>query len=136
MLALLIRWYGENHDPVILCDLTEVWLGEGKHTETTEMLEAFCLSGGVFGSQEFKNAARQREHRGLRYILSRVFPPSSEVKEYYSNASGEKHSLVYYYVKRWLGWFQRRKELKKQQMKILLAGNMSKYVVHIIAADS
>ena len=90
MLALLIRWYGENHDPVILCDLTEVWLGEGKHTETTEMLEAFCLSGGVFGSQEFKNAARQREHR----------------------------------------------ELKKQQMKILLAGNMSKYVVHIIAADS
>ncbi|MBR0425378.1 MAG: nucleotidyltransferase family protein [Clostridia bacterium] len=96
------------------CKLIDVWLGDGKHTETTEMLEQFCLSGGVFGSKKFKNAARQRERRGLKYILGRVFPPASQVREYYSNASGEKHGLPYYYVKRWISWAKRGKEMKRQ----------------------
>jgi predicted nucleotidyltransferase len=101
------------------CNLIDIWLGDGKPTETTEMLEEFCLSGGVFGSSKFKNAARQREHRGLKYIFSRVFPPVSQVREYYGNASGEKHSLSYYYMKRWISWFQRRKELIRQISEIM-----------------
>lgn len=101
------------------CKLTDVWLGAAEHTETTEMLEDFCLSGGVFGNHEFKNAARQRKHRGLKYILSRVFPPASQVREYYSNASDEKHSLLYYYMKRWISWVKRRKELKRQIGEII-----------------
>ena len=101
------------------CNLINVWLGEGKHTETTEVFEQFCLSGGVFGDHKFKNAARQREHRGMKYILSRVFPPASEVKEYYSNASTEEHSLPYYYMKRWISWTKRSEELKKQIGEIM-----------------
>lgn len=83
------------------------------------MLEQFCLSGGVFGNHKFKNATRQREQRGVKYILSRVFPPASEVKEYYSNASGEEHSLPYYYMKRWISWTKRGKELKRQIGEIM-----------------
>ena len=101
------------------CNLIGVWLEDHEHTETTEMIEKFCLSGGVFGNRKFKNAARQKELRGLKYILSRVFPPASQVKEYYTSATGEKHSLAYYYVKRWLSWFQRRKELKRQIGEIM-----------------
>ena len=101
------------------CNLIEVWLEDGKHTETTEMLEEFCFSGGVFGSSKFKNAARQRAHRGLKYMFSRVFPPASQVREYYGNASGENHSLAYYYLKRWISWFKRRKELKRQISEIM-----------------
>ena len=101
------------------CNLIDVWLEDDKHTETTEMLEQICLSGGVFGNREFKNAARQRERRGLKYIISRVFPPASQVREYYSNASGEKHSLLYYYMKRWISWVKRRKELKRQIGEIM-----------------
>lgn len=101
------------------CNLINVWLGEGKHTETTEVFEQCCLSGGVFGDHKFKNAARQRKHRGMKYILSRVFPPASEVKEYYSNASTEEHSLPYYYMKRWISWTKRSEELKKQIGEIM-----------------
>ena len=101
------------------CKLTSVWLEDREHTKTTEMLEQFCLSGGVFGNREFKNAARQRKFRGLKYILSRVFPPASQVREYYGDASGENHSLAYYYLKRWISWFKRRKELKRQISEIM-----------------
>ena len=103
------------------CNLSEVWLGDQKHTETTKMLEQFCLSGGVFGSAEFKNAARQREQRGVKYILSRVFPPAYQVKEFYKDDSGKEHILPYYYVKRWLSWGSkaRRKEMNKQIHSVL-----------------
>ena len=51
--------------------------------------------------------------------LPRVFPPASQVRKYYSNASDEKHSLPYYYIKRWISWGKRRKELKRQIGEIM-----------------
>ena len=101
------------------CNLTDVWFGESEHSVTTEMLEEFCLSGGVFGNLEFKNAARQRKRRGMMYIFSRIFPPASQVREYYSSSSGENHILLYYYIKRWISWIKRRKELKRQIGEIM-----------------
>lgn len=108
----------------VSCHLAEVWLGSSEHTETTRMLEEFCLSGGVFGSAQFKNAGRQRKIRGWKYIFSRVFPPAYQVKEYYRDNSGKEHALVYYYGKRLLSWFggERRADLKKQ-MKMILSGD-------------
>lgn len=101
------------------CNLTDVWLGDSEHTETTEMLEEFCLSGGVYGNREFKNAGRQRGRRGLKYIFSRVFPSAYQVREYYSSASEERHSLFFYYVKRLISWLRRRKELNRQIVEIM-----------------
>lgn len=107
------------------CDFAEVWLGSGVHTETTRMLEEFCLSGGVFGSAKFKNAGRQRKIRGWKYIFSRVFPPAYQVKEYYRDDSGKEHTLAYYYGKRLLSWFEndRRTDLKKQMKEVLSSDN-------------
>lgn len=73
----------------------------------------------MFGDHKFKNAARQREHKGMKYILSRVFPTDSEVKEYYSNALSVDHSLPYYNTKRWISWMKRSEELKRQICEII-----------------
>jgi len=81
------------------CSLANAWRGNGEYTETAELLEQFCLSGGVFGNREFGNAARQREHRGFNYILSRVFPSIAQVREYYSESSDDKQSSAYFYEK-------------------------------------
>ena len=101
------------------CNLACCWLENGAYTETAQLLEEFCLSGGVFGSREFKNAARQRDRRGIRYIISRICPPTAQVREYYGDSSGKPHSSVYYYIKRWISWFKRRKQLKAQIGEIM-----------------
>ena len=103
------------------CRLSEVWLGETEHTETSAMLEKFCLAGGVFGNALFKNAARQRKDRGWKYILSRAFPPEYEVKEYFKDPSGKQHVLAYYYLKRFVKLLEKdmRGELRKVIPEIL-----------------
>ena len=103
------------------CALSEVWLGGAEHTDTTRLLEGFCLSGGVYGSDHFNNAGKQRTKRGLRYIASRVFPPLSEVKAYYPEAEGR--SAAYYYGRRLASWLSRgrRAELKNKFNDILTA---------------
>lgn len=103
------------------CALSQVWMEQAPHTETSAQFEAFCLSGGVFGSSKFKNAARQREARGIKYVLRRVFPPASQVKDYYGNHLGRHHALPYYYAKRLLSWTgrSRRKELQTQLKQIM-----------------
>ena len=111
----IIKFYDE------CCNLSEVWLGSGEHTETTKLLEAFCLSGGVYGSAKFRNAGRQRKLRGWKYVFSRIFPPIYQVKEFYSDDSGKKHTIFYYYWKRLLHWFRKnnRAELQKQLNDVL-----------------
>lgn len=101
--------------------LSEVWLGNATHNDTTRLLEDFCLSGGVFGNEKFKTAGMQREKRGWKYICSRVFPPKYQVKEYYEDTTGKKHSLSYYYVKRWKNWLskEKRSDLKRQVNTVL-----------------
>lgn len=98
------------------CNMSEVWLENKDRSETSKLLETFCLSGGVFGSDRFQYAARQRNKRGLKYVLSRAFPPAYQVKEYYRDETGKKHLLPYYYAKRLQSWFskERRAELNKQ----------------------
>ena len=108
------------------CNLAEVWLGDGEHTETTKLLEKFCLTGGVFGSAQFKNAGRQRKKRGWNYIASRIFPPAYQVKEFYRDESGTKHTLAYYYLKRLISWLnKRRRGQMKEQIRDLLASDQN-----------
>ncbi len=101
------------------CTLSEVWLGKEEHTETSSMLEDFCLSGGVYGSDHFNSAGKRRTKKFLPYIASRIFPPLSEVKAYYPEAEGR--SAAYYYGRRLTSWLShgRREELKNKFNDIL-----------------
>ena len=103
------------------CALARCWLEKAPHTGTTAMFEQACLYGGVFGSEQFKAAARQKDQRGLRYLLRRVFPPAYQVREFYGDGSGKKHTLAYYYAKRLFSWTgkKRRAQLKSQMDAIL-----------------
>ena len=120
--------YSENHVQDLLtqcgilqfykecCLLTEAWMGNAAHTTTSRAFEDFCLSGGVFGSEQFRVAGAQRNNRGWRYVCDRVFPPKYQVKEFYKDPSGKEHLLPYYYVKRWRSWLskERRGDLNRQ----------------------
>ena len=103
------------------CALSEAWLAKAEHTETTKLLEEFCLSGGVFGSDKFMNAGRQRKKRGWRYLFSRVFPPAYEVKYFYKDDMGKEHTLPYYYVKRLISWAskEKRDDFRKEVQTVL-----------------
>ena len=106
--------------------LSEVWLEKAEHTETTALLEEYCLSGGVFGSKVFKYAGRQRDMRGWRYIISRAFPPAYQVKEFYRDESGKKHTLAYYYLKRWIRWLSKKKRWQMmEQIHDVLASDQN-----------
>ena len=96
--------------------LSEVWMDGAEPTETSQMFEDFCLSGGVLGNEQFSFAGKQKDKRGLRYIGSRVFPPKNQIKEFYRAEDGKDHVLAYYYVKRWRRWLskERRSEFKRQ----------------------
>lgn len=106
----LLQFYRE------CCYLSDVWMSDEKHSETTKLFENFCLSGGVFGNEKFRIAGSQRRKRGWQYIGSRVFPPKYQVKEFYKDPSGKDHALPYYYVKRWRSWLskERRADLRRQ----------------------
>ena len=98
------------------CHLSEVWMENAEYSDTSRIFEDFCLSGGVFGSEQFRIAGAQRSTRGWRYVCGRVFPPKYQVKEFYKDPSGKEHILPYYYVKRWRSWLSkdRRGNLNRQ----------------------
>lgn len=106
----LLQFYKE------CCQLSKVWMENAEYTETARIFEDFCLSGGVFGNEQFRIAGTQRRKRGWRYVTSRVFPPKYQVKEYYKDPTGKEHVLPYYYVKRWRSWLskKRRGDLSRQ----------------------
>lgn len=106
----LVKFYKE------CCYLSDVWMEEKEHTQTSRLFEDFCLSGSVFGNSEFRIAGAQRNNRGWRYICSRAFPPKYQVKEFYKDPTGKEHTLPYYYVKRWRTWLgkERRGKLGQQ----------------------
>lgn len=57
-------------------DLTDVWLEGKEHTELTEQMETYVLSGGVYGNSENGNAAGAAQKKGrFRYLWSVAFPP-------------------------------------------------------------
>lgn len=83
-----------------LCD---VWFADGQHSELTEKMEQYVVSGGVYGTVEHKVAISQTQQSGgkVRYMMRRIFLPYSALKLYYNRL--EKYPILYpfYQVKRW-----------------------------------
>ena len=99
------------------CALSSVWIDGKEHSEITLSLEKFCLSGGALGSRTLANVARQKQHKGWNYVLSRVWIPKYDLIAFYGDdVHHPKHSTLYYQVKRWASWIKkdRRNDLKRQ----------------------
>ncbi len=85
-----------------LLKLINVWFENGSHTELTEKMEEYILTGGVFGSR-VNRAAVDREHKGSKstYIISRIFMPKKELESIYPNLKKRPYLLPFYEIKRW-----------------------------------
>lgn len=64
-----------------VCTLVDVWFRGKPHTELTEQMAQFLLTGGAYGSGEFHIAIEQKKKGGKgKYILDRIFLPYSTLK--------------------------------------------------------
>ena len=103
--------------------LAACWMENEPAEGELESFESCCLQGGVFGSRQQANAIRQKNKKGLGYLLSRVFIPDYNAREFYRDKSGKEHGYLYYQIKRWKSWLgkDRREELRKQTRAVLTA---------------
>lgn len=87
--------------------LMRVWFLDEPHSELTEKMERYILSGGLFGSIENRVSARQKKRGGrLGYVISRIFAPYEKLKGYYPIL--EKHPWLtpIMQVRRWFMIFK------------------------------
>lgn len=99
--------------------LSDIWFAAGEHTPVTRKMEAFVLSGGVYGTEENRITVGQARRGGkLRYALSRIFLPYHTLKYHYPSLQKHKWLFPFFQVRRWfkllfLGGVRRSaKELK------------------------
>ncbi len=82
--------------------VSEVWFGEKSHTGLTKNIEAFIISGGVYGSQENGIAVSQiKKGNNFRYIAARIWAPYREMKLQYPILGKYKWLLPVYEIRRW-----------------------------------
>ena len=83
--------------------LTEVWFGEGVHTDTTRKMQDYLLRGGVYGTTANRVSVQQVRRGGkVRYAISRIWLPYDILKYRYPSISGKHFLLPLYEVRRWL----------------------------------
>ena len=82
--------------------LTEVWFGEGIHTDTTRQMQDYLLRGGVYGTTENRVSVQQVRKGGkVRYAFSRIWLPYDALKFHYPSLNGKRILLSLYEVRRW-----------------------------------
>lgn len=82
--------------------LTEVWFGEGIHTDTTRQMQDYLLRGGVYGTTENRVSVQQVRKGGkVRYAFSRIWLPYDALKFHYPSLNGKRILLPLYEVRRW-----------------------------------
>lgn len=68
-----------------VCQLNDIWFGDGKHTPVTQLLEHFVLSGGTFGTKSTQILMEQAHSGNKRkYFFCRIFMPYGLLKKQYA----------------------------------------------------
>ena len=82
--------------------LSEVWFGDGTHTDVTRQMQEYLLRGGVYGTTKNRIAVQQVRKGGkLRYAFSRIWLPYDVLRFQYPSLTGKKALLPLYEVRRW-----------------------------------
>lgn len=82
--------------------LERVWFEGEEHSELTAMMEEFILTGGVYGNRlNYGAVKRHRSGNGLKFYLSRIFPPKNIIIQMSPKIERYPVLIPYYYVKRW-----------------------------------
>ena len=82
-------------------ELSKAWLESKELTPLSVEMEAYVLTGGVYGTSENFISIRAIKQGKIRYVLSRIFMPYRELKLKYPSL--EKYPILYpvYTVRRW-----------------------------------
>lgn len=107
------------------CEILDVWMNAKEHTETTEMLELYCLRGGAFGSIQINAAAKQRKHQGISYLLRRLFINNKVSCEFQLEQNRNQHFTFFHHLRRWLRLFNFKK-IKQVMQEIKIINNSNK----------
>ena len=101
------------------CDLSSVWLEGTKYDSITCALEKYSIEGGVFGNQKNSSLAIQRNHRGIKYFVARLFIDRQSMEILYPNLKKHPNCLPFYQVKRWKDALLHKRSKVKSEIKIL-----------------
>ena len=84
-----------------LCDLSEVWFGNGEHSSITERAEEYILCGGVYGtvSNGTKIGLAKNRNR-VKYIFKLAFLPYEQMRSIYPSLEKHKILLPFCYIHR------------------------------------
>lgn len=87
--------------------LSRVWF-DGEDADTISLkMEAFILSGGVYGTYDNRIAVQQQKKGGkLGYIMSRIFMPYSMLKRYYPILEKHRWLAPIMQIRRWFRLFR------------------------------
>lgn len=79
----LLEPSGKREQAALLVELSEVWFGEGRHSEATRKLEEYILGSGTYGTVEnFAVNGIERSGR-VGYALRLIFPTFTHMKQHY-----------------------------------------------------
>ena len=97
----LLRQCGLIPFYLAVSELTDVWLEGKEHTELTRQMEAYVLSGGVYGNSENRNASGAARKKGrFRYLWSVAFPSYQAMRVLYPSLRKNKWLLPFCYIHR------------------------------------
>ncbi len=99
----LLRQGGLLRFARLASQLSRVWLGGADYTELTKQMEAYVLSGGVYGTRDNYVAVQQQKKGGrIKYLLFRFFMPYSSLKYKYPVLERHRWLMPAMQVRRWL----------------------------------
>ena len=105
--------------------LSGVWFDGGDHNETTEIMEKYLLSGGVYGSEKNRVDFGQSKKGSFRYVLSRIWLPYGQLCKRYPSLKGKRILQPFYEIRRWFNLFGEGK-IKKGVSEVKEATSVSK----------
>ena len=89
--------------------LIRIWFEEEKHDNVTRKMEAYIMTGGVFGTTETKVQARKSKTKGnVKYFFQRVFIPYKEFCASYPELEKWPALYPYYAIRRWFKIFNKQ----------------------------
>ncbi len=107
--------------------LCNVWFDGCEHTELTETMEQFILSGGVYGTRENLGATgKHKNGNSFKYLLNRIFMPKNRLRLVYPKIDKYPILIPFYQVKRWFSLLD--KDVRKSAKNELSGNKNSKDV--------
>ena len=98
--------------------LSEVWFGNGTHTDLTLAMENYLIGAGAYGSLTNRATVNYaKKGSRFKYFLSRIWIPYDSLKNVYPSLTNKRWLTFFYQIRRWCRVFS-KKDRKKLSNEI------------------